>query len=281
MLLAEAGGMHTLERALSTTLFTWRALAPAHAPLQTGSAADSGERAITLSPLRHSVAPRSTTRMMRELANLLCVCGLLCSASTSVHAAPPRAAAANGSRLLLTLHALDDDAVTANPTHVQAGARPDPNTHRDRHDEDDQSTGPWYGWQTLISDVLGSTLVLISGETGHSSLLGLLGAGSLLFGGPVIHAAHLNWVGFGVSLGLRSAAGLAFWGGLATVMGDGSRALGGALLVGSFLIALSAVGLDLFHFSFEEAPPAQQKSYAPLPWADPRGGAGLQLATAF
>jgi len=71
----------------------------------------------------------------------------------------------------------------------------------------------WYGWQTLLVDANATTFILWSAiPTGLGAQEFLLGSGvgGLVFGGPIVHAAHGRW-GMGLAdLGLRVGAVTAF-----------------------------------------------------------------------
>ena len=62
--------------------------------------------------------------------------------------------------------------------------------------------GEWYGYQVLLTDVFGVGL-FSGGLNVESWQATAIGAGSVLFGGPIVHAAHGNWGRAGISLGLR------------------------------------------------------------------------------
>jgi hypothetical protein len=143
----------------------------------------------------------------------------------------------------------------------------------------------YYGWQALISDVAGVSLILISQQTGHSTAPALVGASLLLFGPPVIHGLHHNWMGLGVSLGMRLGTGLAFVGALQLLADeDGDRSPGILLLGGSLLGAIASVLLDAVFLGFEprqEQARRHASAYTLTPRVDPRGAVGLQLSAAF
>ena len=63
----------------------------------------------------------------------------------------------------------------------------------------------WYGWQTLTTDALSVGLVVVGSSNGSSGVA-LLGVGTYLAGGPVVHAAHHRPNAIAGSLGLRVAA---------------------------------------------------------------------------
>lgn len=197
---------------------------------------------------------------------ILVVCSVVCAVTAS--AQDVSAATGGGS-----------GGTVYSPSHSVASKAPDT---MQRAVEVADTRGPaWYGWQTLLSDVLGVGLLVLSAETGHSDGPGLLGAGFLLLGAPAIHAVHQNWTGCGVSLGLRLGAGLAILGGIATVMGDGSAWVAASLVLGGGIVGAVAVLLDLMYFGFAQVPARRPGAYALTPWADPRGSAGLQLMASF
>lgn len=83
-------------------------------------------------------------------------------------------------------------------------------------DESDASGSPsrapttetsWYGWQTLLVDT--TSVLLLATSTGHSGLGSggqALGFAALVFGAPIVHAAHGRWaVAAGSLFGLRVA----------------------------------------------------------------------------
>lgn len=59
----------------------------------------------------------------------------------------------------------------------------------------------WYGYQVGCVDVLGWGLFI--GGFSSSSPVPLVGLGTVLVGGPIVHAAHGNFVRSGISFGLR------------------------------------------------------------------------------
>lgn|GEM_PF-5810769 len=142
----------------------------------------------------------------------------------------------------------------------------------------------YYGWQILLTDAIGVSLLLLSQKLGDSAIPATIGAGSLLIGAPVLHAVHHNWLGLGVSFGMRLGTGLAFVGGLSLLLGsDGDGSTGGfVLLGGSVLGALATVVVDAAFLGVARRGPPERASRCRLtPHLDPRGELGLQLGAAF
>ena len=197
------------------------------------------------------------------------LCGVLLGAPASVGAAPRVDSAAVSSKHAQTLLMPGDSVVMARPALLAST-------------EPDHAQKSWYGGQTLLSDALGLVL-FVAGVGVQSGVLGLAGAGLLFWGAPVIHAVHQNWIGLGVSLGLRLATTLGVWWGI-EILADSegaTRVAGFALSLGSVIAGVLAVVLDAAMLSFDDAPRQRSKSYALTPWADPRGDAGLQLMATF
>lgn len=196
------------------------------------------------SVIRCSVAPRFTSRVKPQLGAALIACVLLWG--TAAAAQPAKAVAVTG-----------EGSTAATSASLE------------------QPT--WYGWQTLSSDLLGATLIMVSAEASHEDFSALVGASCLLLGAPVIHAVHRNWLGLGVSLSVRGTAGLALWGGLSVLLGDGPPVLAVGLVGVTFIAGLAALLLDALMLGFEEPRP---QPYALIPWVE-RAGAGIQLISAF
>lgn len=138
----------------------------------------------------------------------------------------------------------------------------------------------WYGWQTLLSDALSVGLSFASLGLGVPPIPAL----GLLFGAATIHSAHDNWTGLGISLGLRTLAGLfGFGAAISALTSDdepGHARDGDELIVVAAITGLAAVVIDAAVLGYETLPP-KQTSYGIAPWADARGSAGLQLMAAF
>ena len=159
-------------------------------------------------------------------------------------------------------------AMSASSARAQGGTGEHPSVHSPRFaDESRQSARRWYGYQTVISDVL-STSLLFAGAASmdicispfgrpqggcHNevpTLLILGGMAGYIFGGPVIHAAHGHWNRAAYSLGLRvvpvAAAigiGAAFDAGESTPWLVGGTVLT-AMVLDSALLGYETVALD-------------------------------------
>jgi hypothetical protein len=179
------------------------------------------------------------------------------------------------SGLLVSTSASAQQSTKCDPTSESSRALTEPQP---------EPASAYYGWQILLTDAIGVSLLLLSQKLGNSSIPAFIGAGSLLIGAPVLHAVHHNWLGLGVSLGMRLGTGLAFVGGLSLVLGsDGDGSTGGfVLLGGSVLGALATVVLDAALLGVDRRRPHQGASRCSLtPHLDPRGELGLQLSATF
>ena len=138
-----------------------------------------------------------------------------------------------------------------------------PSVHSPRFtDEGPNTIRRWYGYQTMISDVL-STSLFFAGAASldicisvfgppdrscHNEVPGMLllgGMAGYTLGGPVIHAAHGHWDKAGYSLGLRVAP-------VAAAIGIGAAVDAGEatpLLIGG--AALTAMVLDSALLGYE------------------------------
>ena len=157
--------------------------------------------------------------------------------------------------------------------HAQATVddAPEPATH-------------WYGWQTLLADGLGiGTLALAL--TVSSEELAILSVSSLLVTPAILHGAHRNWLGVGVSLTLRVGGSALLLGGIAVglAQGDwntdeGDRATDDGpeaeIMFGLGLMAIFAAPLVDAILAREPArtPPARSWSLQPWLSAQARGG---------
>ncbi len=107
----------------------------------------------------------------------------------------------------------------------------------------DNRNGDWYGWQTMTVDAA-SVGTMALGLNRRFTPLAVAGAGGLLLGAPILHAAHGNWGNAGLSLGSRVlfplggillgalvSGGDSVAGGLAKTWGGGFLGFGAALVV--------------------------------------------------
>jgi hypothetical protein len=157
----------------------------------------------------------------------------------------------------------------------------------------------WYGWQTLAADA-GAVLSIAAAvglnkledecsaegghceayETGAIALL-VLGAGTFVFGGPIVHFSH-GYVGKGFgSLGMRLAAPAMFL--LGAVNCDIFGSCPGAPLILAGLAAVpGAMALDAAWLAFEEADSDDPEPMRLNPVFDPTTRhVGLWLTTRF
>ena len=192
-------------------------------------------------------------RRLRALPPIIAVCGTLGASAATAQAAP--GAAASGALYSLS------HSVAETP-----GAR------------------SWYGWQTLISDVLGLAALSLAIPTA-SVPLGVAGMALLWLGAPAIHHAHDNYGGAGLSFALRLGATLVVLGGgavLAEAQDTKNEAVGFGLGLGiaglGLLALLTSIVFDAAVKSYELK---FARSAALQPWVDPRSSAGLQLVAAF
>ena len=113
----------------------------------------------------------------------------------------------------------------------------------------------WYGYQVAAPDVVGWVLVL-AGAQGDNVGAIALGVSGILFGGPLVHAAHDNWGRAGVSFGLRVGAPLlgASLGAAIGSSGGGKGALDAITyaIVGGGLGYLAAAAVDIGYLAREE-----------------------------
>ncbi len=123
----------------------------------------------------------------------------------------------------------------------------------------DKRDGDWYGWQTMAVDTV-SVGTFALGINLHSNPAALAGAGGLLLGAPILHAAHGNWGNAGLSLGSRVllpigglALGALFRNGKQGRVADAFDALGSSLLGGLFG-AGAALVVDYAVISYDDAP---------------------------
>ncbi len=107
----------------------------------------------------------------------------------------------------------------------------------------DNRNGDWYGWQTITADAA-SVGTIALGINRRFTPLAIAGAGGLILGAPILHAAHGNWGNAGLSLGSRvlfPLGGMLLGGvlsgggsvtdGLAKTWGGGLLGFGAALVV--------------------------------------------------
>ena len=153
----------------------------------------------------------------------------------------------------------------------------------------------WYGWQTLTADasavgMLGLALALDDGS-GYSSgppALVLASLGTIVFGGPAIHAAHGHWSKAGFSLALRLGAPLLGW---AVGFGLGQEPCGqymydhegcatGYAAIGALFGLVTAVALDAALLGREQVR-ASSRQQPTVGFTPLRGGGGLSLSTRF
>lgn len=124
----------------------------------------------------------------------------------------------------------------------------------------------WYGYQVAAPDIVGSLLVVagVQSETGPAIALG---AGGMLLGGPIVHAAHGHWGRAGASLGLR--VGGPFLGAiLGGALGAGGKSGKGALdgivyaIVGAGLGYVAAAAFDIAYLAYEDVPEAAPRMFS-------------------
>ena len=127
---------------------------------------------------------------------------------------------------------------------------PEPQTH-------------WYGWQTLATDGAAVTL-FIAGASADSGAVAVLGVGTYVLGGPVVHWTHdggwRGWASLGIRVGGPVLVGL---GGFALGSGcEGEDAevcpAVGAALFGS-LGLVSAIIVDAAVLGYEEVKPSDDE----------------------
>jgi hypothetical protein len=151
----------------------------------------------------------------------------------------------------------------------------------------------WYGYQTLLSDFLSTTLFAAgvatfdlrfdiggggqrrSGSSDVPGMLLLAGMTGYAFGGPAIHAAHGHRVNAGYSLGLRVGS-VAAAAGIATAIDD--PAVGPFVLLSAPLVAMILDTGLLAH----ETVPAEAPTVSLAPAYDPKQRSGsLALVGSF
>jgi hypothetical protein len=138
----------------------------------------------------------------------------------------------------------------------------------------------WYGWQTLLSDTLTISTAVYSAHhmDDLDNLFGVSFALSLV-APAVIHGIHGNWVGVGVSLGLRvgGTAGVLY--GIASAFDDDSGDDGGADTIAwiGFLALIAAPIVDAA-IAIKRETPRERATWSVQPWGSPRdrsGGLGV------
>jgi len=113
----------------------------------------------------------------------------------------------------------------------------------------------WYGYQVAAPDVVGGVLILAGAEAENAGLIAL-GVSGVLFGGPIVHAAHGNWGRAGVSFGLRVGAPIlgASLGAALGSSGGGKGALDAITygIVGGVLGYVAAAAFDIGYLARED-----------------------------
>ena len=142
----------------------------------------------------------------------------------------------------------------------------------------------WYGWQTLLSDTLTISTAVYSAHhmDDLDNLFGVSFALSLVTP-AVIHGIHGNWVGVGVSLGLRVGGTACILYGLASAFEDDSGDDGGADTIAWIgLIALIAAPIVDAAIAIKRETPRESATWIVQPWASPRDrSGGLAVAGRF
>jgi len=139
----------------------------------------------------------------------------------------------------------------------------------------------WYGWQTVLVDVLSIGAMVASGVL-ETEELAWTGLGLMLVGAPVVHLGHKNYGSAAISFGMRVGSGLVTLGGVVLAVNeafDDDEGLGVAITVLGIAGAVASVVVDASVLGFDdlEAPPKRMTQV--VPWIDPeRGHIGLHFA---
>ncbi len=147
----------------------------------------------------------------------------------------------------------------------------------------------WYGWQTLLLDTTSVLVIAASGGPGGLDSAGrTLGLGALVFGAPIIHAAHGNWgIAAGSLFGLRIGMpiGLGALGALYFERPDCDFCALGGFVIGAALGGVTAVIADAA-IATEERPAERRVARGGavgvglVPWVD-RTRRGASIAVSF
>jgi hypothetical protein len=137
----------------------------------------------------------------------------------------------------------------------------------------------WYGWQTLIPDVVVLGLVgLQVAQVTDSSGVTVLGVVTYFLGGPTVHGLHGRVGTAFADLGLRIGIPLAIGGiGAALQSTNTDRVIafvGGGAVGAGIAMATDAIFLAREDVRIEKAPPASAVSWRPIVAADRIGVAG-------
>lgn len=188
--------------------------------------------------------------------------------------------------LLLPTHAaLAQAPAPAAATGLGSDAQP---VWLDRELPEHHEAESWYGWQTLTTDGLALTGLVVAGtlsDSDHQSapqIAGLTSLSTYMLGAPIIHAVHGNWGAAAGSLGLRTLPlGSSF--ALSTACGgvfqqnDGCAAAIGAIALVTFMLPIA---LDPAIFAYEETPEKHASQFHVAAWFEREGG-GITVGDMF
>jgi len=116
----------------------------------------------------------------------------------------------------------------------------------------------WYGWQTLVTDGAGIAFIAVGDamyDKRHvaGATLASAGVGSVILGGPIVHAAHGRWGTAALDLGLRLTLPIIGAYAASACNEGGSDSCGAALITGA-VVGLAPIWIDAGLLAYEQKP---------------------------
>ncbi len=115
-----------------------------------------------------------------------------------------------------------------------------------------KTSGEWYGWQIMLTDlgVIGALLVggVLTGNSSAFAFIPVIGGVAFYAGGPVVHAAHRNGSGAANSLWLRilvPIGGAALGVGIGALIDAGQRRSDCGEGCGKFVLSVAGFGAGM------------------------------------